>query len=40
MYLSMGNMKSYSKSYGCEQSYVTCTYSIYSPLWDLSSLFI
>ena len=25
MYLDMGNMKSYNKSYGCEQPYVTCT---------------
>ena len=25
MYLDMGNMKSYNKSHGCEQPYVTCT---------------
>ena len=25
MYLDMGNMKSYDKSHGCEQPYVTCT---------------
>ena len=24
MYLDMGNMKSYNKSHGCEQPYVTC----------------
>ena len=27
MYLDMGNMMSYNKSYGCEQPYVTCTLS-------------
>ena len=31
MYLDMGNMKSYNKSHGCEQPYVTCTL-IPSPL--------
>ena len=31
MYLDMGNMISYNKSYGCEQTYVTCTL-IPSPL--------
>ena len=25
MYLDIGNMKSYNKSHGCEQPYVTCT---------------
>ena len=25
MYIEMGNMMSYNKSYGCEQPYVTCT---------------
>ena len=31
MYLDMGNMKSYNKSHGCAQPYVTCTL-IPSPL--------
>ena len=35
MYLDMGTMKSYNKSHGCEQPYVTCTLFPFPP-WSVS----
>ena len=39
MYLDMGNMKSYNKSHGCEQPYVTCTL-IPSPPLSVSYIYL